>query len=317
MASGRLSGRHAHSVHGATNFASSFVGRKPAPLDVPTPTLSSGKKIFFVRHGEGEHNVASASGNQAAYLIADAQLSSKGVEQSMKLMQHPAFCSASGHMCVPELLVVSPLRRTMLTAILGFNSDTPIILRPDMQENGLTPADCAQPDLGIEMLRKQGRTSLCDMYESLPEDWHIKGSLWKRSVSQRFATILEWLETRPEQSIVVVGHHDFFRCTLNESFENAEVRQYTLDGGILRDMHGKDVMSKTRISLAGLLMSGIRSPTSSGSRSPMNSGSLSLSHSVERNLNNMSATGVRSSKSMVRVMTTPGRLDMLSKTSAP
>ena len=42
-------------------------------------------------------------------------------------------------------------------------------------------------------------------YEALPKDWHVKGTKWKATVLERFATLLKWLEIRPERRIAIVG----------------------------------------------------------------------------------------------------------------
>ena len=56
------------------------------------------------------------------------------------------------------------------------------MLRAELQETGLTPCDCAQPELGEALLVSHGWLSLLDEYRRLPEDWSIKGSQWRASV---------------------------------------------------------------------------------------------------------------------------------------
>ena len=79
--------------------------------------------IYFIRHGESLANAARDAGSTATYLMEDPQLSEKGVRDAARLswemsqLPHP-----------PELVVVSPLRRTMQTAALAFGSTAPFVL---------------------------------------------------------------------------------------------------------------------------------------------------------------------------------------------
>jgi hypothetical protein len=166
---------HSHSVHGASNFAEMFKGPTPAPLSAP---LKADKWIHFVRHCESEHIVARDAGSPTQYLIQDAVLSSAGERHAETLRRDKALCNEP-----PELVVASPLRRTMQTAMLAFGSaGTPCVLRAELQETGLTPCDSAQPELGEALLVSHGWLSLLDEYRRLPEDWSIKGSQWRASV---------------------------------------------------------------------------------------------------------------------------------------
>jgi len=169
---------HSHSVHGASNFAEMFKGPTPAPLSAP---LKADKWIHFVRHCESEHIVARDAGSPSHYLIQDALLSSAGERHAETLRRDKALCNEP-----PELVVASPLRRTMQTAMLAFGSaGTPCVLRAELMETGLTPCDCAQPELGEALLVSHGWLSLLDEYRRLPEDWSIKGSQWRASVGER------------------------------------------------------------------------------------------------------------------------------------
>ena len=215
---------HSHSVHGASNFAEMFKGPTPAPLSAP---LKSDKWIHFVRHCESEHIVARDAGSPTHYLIQDAVLSSAGERHAETLRRDKALCNEP-----PELVVASPLRRTMQTAMLAFGSaGTPCVLRAELQETGLTPCDSAQPELGEALLVSHGWLSLLDEYRHLPKDWSIKGSQWRASVGERFSTVLCWIEARPERTIAVVSHHDFLKSSLGLSMSPGEVCSCWLQEG--------------------------------------------------------------------------------------
>jgi len=153
----------------------------------------------------------------------------------------------------------------------------------------------------------------------LPEDWHIKGSQWRSSIAERFATLLNFLEGRPERTIAVVSHHDFLRATLGESFAPGEVRAYPLIGGTLLGLRDRSGGSSAQMKR---LLSGFsRSP---GSRSPRESGSVggnssssqrsspqstpkggSPSASVGGSSNNLASYFKGATSLMVRVGSTP------------
>ena len=136
----------------------------PAPMDL-TPTSpmdllnlcpkGSPKTIYFIRHGESEANAARLEGNGAAYLLEDALLTSKGERQARELMSNPAFRGAP-----PQLVLVSPMRRTMQTAMLGFGE---VILTQDSNARptraaalSLVSACCSQA-VALEVAQEEAR----------------------------------------------------------------------------------------------------------------------------------------------------------------
>lgn len=218
----------AHSVHRANNFAAEEFTTTGPP-----------RRIFFIRHSQGEHNAAKEAGSTSTYLLEDAKLSARGEQQATTLAHAPAFQDDDGRSTMPELVLCSPLRRTMQTAMLGFGSATPCVLRPDLQETNLAPCDSARPELGEALLQAEGWHALLDAYRALPQGWHVKGGkAWRASVKERFKLFVEWLGTRPERSIAVVTHHDFLKANLGVSFATGEVRAYCLFGGKLVDGAG-------------------------------------------------------------------------------
>ena len=197
-----------HTVHGASNFAALFGKEeesKPKTAPLQLPGLLGGRTLHFIRHCQGEHNATQAAGGTSQYLLDDAVLSSAGEAVARQLLSNPMFSTETGEQQLPELVVVSPLRRTIQTAVLGFGTDASFVLRPELQESSPMPCDCAKPELGVELLRRLGCDALRDEYEALPKDWHVKGAKWKATVLERFATLLKWLETRPERRIAIVG----------------------------------------------------------------------------------------------------------------
>ena len=111
----------------------------------------------------------------------------------------------------------------MQTAVLGFGESLPHLLCPEIQETGRTPADLGRPKLGAAMLQECGWSSYAQSYSELPIGWHEKAPDWKASAVTRFEGLLGLVARRPERSIAVVAHHDFFRASLTISFAFCEV----------------------------------------------------------------------------------------------
>lgn len=261
-------------IHGATNFAELFASAPSAAGPRLGREHSSGdgvvRTLYFIRHCEGEHNACRDSGGSSSYLIADAMLSPKGEEQAATLASDSAFHDAeTGKTTLPELVVASPLRRTMQTALLGFGSaDVAWALRPELQETSMMPCDCAQPELGAELLASMaGGAALAGEYAGLRQDFHVKGSGWRSTVLDRFKAVLLWLSTRPELTVAIVTHHDFLKSNLARSFAPGEVSAYRLEGTRLTalDSLGGEASPNSNFKLrTGLKLSGFyRSPRNS------------------------------------------------------
>jgi hypothetical protein len=97
--------------------------------------LKHTKVLHFIRHGEGFHNVAGHANPEEylSYEHADAHLTERGWQQAALLQQH---IQGLGSAWRPQLIVVSPLTRTLETAAGVFcrrgwqNSDTePCLMR--------------------------------------------------------------------------------------------------------------------------------------------------------------------------------------------
>jgi hypothetical protein len=141
------------------------------------------------------------------------------------------------------LLVVSPLRRTMATAWLGFGSKLPYALHSDIQETNPSPCDTGDPSLGMQWLQDtmaeatsrrhlhqldagagaqaaaddetlrglddelQSIQSLIDAYLGLPEGWHRKTPDFgeRAQVIARFGRFLKWCALRPHVHETIVA----------------------------------------------------------------------------------------------------------------
>eukprot|EP01044_Picomonas_judraskeda_P027740 COSAG03_NODE_8938_length_758_cov_1.274659_2_plen_120_part_01 len=95
------------------------------------------KTVWFVRHGEAEHNRLLATGKQQeARALRDPRLTPRGCAQAKKLRSNPLLSDALSSQpgSAAELLVLSPMRRTIETGAMAFGAtQLPVALNPDIQ----------------------------------------------------------------------------------------------------------------------------------------------------------------------------------------
>ncbi|OLL24810.1 putative phosphatase [Neolecta irregularis DAH-3] len=168
--------------------------------------------IYIIRHGQAEHNLGER------YYIPDPPLTPLGESQARAL--HEMF----DHIPI-ELIVSSPLLRTMQTVILGLNYDqSPVIVHPKCQESNSFPCDCGQPTRTLRKLYEAYSFKLDLCVPPYP----AKIDIYDPSMlDERTKQVRQWLRERKENVIVVVGHADFMRSILqlpNEPILNCESR---------------------------------------------------------------------------------------------
>jgi len=208
------------------------------------------KKIHFIRHAEGHHNVATKASGTNDVLLAgdappqqhylwDARLTDVGIEQAHKLRAHLARRPSGGRSFTAfDLVVVSPLTRTCETARhifgRGRRPGQPSFLDPGTAPEG--SAEHAQemhvpaPRILVrEECRERWGNFVCDgrrpmaqiMAEFPDFDFseveHNEDVFYTESresdehCCERGVAFLEWLNKRPEKCIAVVTHSSFLR----------------------------------------------------------------------------------------------------------
>ncbi|KAL9250970.1 Phosphoglycerate mutase-like protein [Drosera capensis] len=180
--------------------------------------LHRSKTIHLVRHAQGFHNVAGEKDHDAylSYDYLDATLTPLGWEQVDNLRK---YVRETGLFKKIELVITSPLRRTMQTAAGAFGGgeyvngiDVPPLMVENAGNSGrpaISSLNCP-PFLANELCREQ-------MIET-DED-----TLWREDVREttedvaaRGLKFMTWLLTRKEKEIVVVSHSSFLFNTLNQ-----------------------------------------------------------------------------------------------------
>ncbi|CAG8020826.1 unnamed protein product [Penicillium olsonii] len=126
-------------------------------------------KIHFVRHVQGVHNL----GHEFWY-VTDPQITDKGKAQCAQLREDfPRHSSI-------EMVVASPLRRAIHTALEGFSPvfercpDLKLVLNPDLQETSDFPCDIGSD---VAALRKEFEENSVSLDLDLMNDsWNQKAS---------------------------------------------------------------------------------------------------------------------------------------------
>lgn len=155
--------------------------------------------LHCVRHAQGFHNL-----NNTNHSIRDPLLTPFGEGQCSALATNfPSHDKI-------ELVIASPMKRTLYTALLGFGQDIerigkPIIAIPELQETSDLPCDTGSSpeDIAREFAGKPVDLGL------VKPGWNSKQLLFaptQEAIELRAKQARLWLMSRPEKEIVVVTH---------------------------------------------------------------------------------------------------------------
>jgi len=133
-----------------------------------------------------------------------------------------------------ELIVVSPMRRTLQTAQQGLgwlmDRGVPVILRPEWQENSDKPCDTGT---AIPLMEKEWPQFDWDSVDPL---YPAKTGLYeytRQGLLERGLMAKQWLKDRPEKVIAVVSHSGFLRVGISQKrYENADFRIFDFAEGL-------------------------------------------------------------------------------------
>lgn len=131
-----------------------------------------------------------------------------------------------------DLIVCSPLRRTIYTALHGFRPaierGIKVIALPEIQETADVPCDTGSD---VAKLRKEMEQQPVDL-GLVHEGWNSKKDRWAplaSAVEQRAREARQWLKARPEQYIVVVTHGGFLHYFTEDWQGYVELRGQSLE----------------------------------------------------------------------------------------
>ncbi|KAF3898386.1 Phosphoglycerate mutase [Trichophyton interdigitale] len=175
--------------------------------------------LHCVRHAQGFHNLSVEN-----HVLQDPLLTPFGEEQCRALRANFPY-----HADV-ELIVASPLRRTIYTALHSFaniiqEKGLTVIALPEIQETSDVPCDTGSDlaDLKKEVEEKGLPVDL----SLVPEDWNDKRwSANAKSVTVRARAARQWLKARPEKHIAVVSHGGVLHY-ISEDWQDSTLYQVT------------------------------------------------------------------------------------------
>ncbi|WFD06010.1 hypothetical protein MVES1_001348 [Malassezia vespertilionis] len=174
-------------------------------------------RVFLTRHAQAEHNVA------GDYTILDAPLTPLGKKQAAAL--GPVIASLQQE---ADVLISSPLRRTLQTTMLGYKDAVErlggpkhVVVLPQMQGSDRAVLE-SDPEFSVFEL------------SALTPEWNSKAGFYapdSASLDARAQWLRQYLRARPEQNIVAVAHGDILRHMIQEEhpWTNAEVRLFQFD----------------------------------------------------------------------------------------
>lgn len=155
------------------------------------------------------------------------------------LSKNPALVSDIGSSCQPKLVLVSPLRRAMQTALLALPSlrDAGIafVAIADLQVVDDTLSDTGRPVVELYDLSPPGervedlQRHTIDL-SGLSERWYEKAgdnASTDEALDARIARINAWLGACEMDHLVIVGHSGVFKRLTGVSFGTCEARCFT------------------------------------------------------------------------------------------
>lgn len=208
------------------------------------------KKIHFIRHAEGFHNVETKKTGTNDCLVRgdtpaqkhplwDARLTPVGIEQAKNLRNHLATRPSGGRSFTAfDLVVVSPLTRTLETAHhifgTGRQPGMPAFLGASVTPEGSSESTRGEHVPAPRVLVREecrerwgqyvcdGRRPISEIISEFPtfdfsELSYDKDTFYTderepdEHCCERGIQFLEWLNKRPEKCIAVVTHSSFLR----------------------------------------------------------------------------------------------------------
>ncbi|KAL8810105.1 MAG: hypothetical protein Q9223_007823 [Gallowayella weberi] len=185
--------------------------------------------VHLVRHAQAVHNLTTAN-----HSMHDPSLTSHGENQCRGLRSDFPYHDSI------DLLVCSPLRRTIQTTLLSFEPEIsrglPVIALPELQETSDLPCDTGS---NLTALKEEFKDKPVQL-SSVPEDWDSKKGKWapqQEAIEARCREARQWLKARDEKDIVVVTHGGLLHYLTEDwtgsvkfegtGWENTEFRSYT------------------------------------------------------------------------------------------
>eukprot|EP00419_Tripos_fusus_P057744 CAMPEP_0172913184 /NCGR_PEP_ID=MMETSP1075-20121228/189890_1 /TAXON_ID=2916 /ORGANISM="Ceratium fusus, Strain PA161109" /LENGTH=191 /DNA_ID=CAMNT_0013771839 /DNA_START=210 /DNA_END=785 /DNA_ORIENTATION=+ len=144
--------------------------------------------------------------------MQDPDLAPRGEEQALTLRSHPALQCTDRR---PEVLLVSPLRRSLRTAAVAFldpQPNLPCLVDPDLFSSSGDACDKTVLKLGLALLGDDlGRPHLAGQLEALDVDALTRRGAYApgtRLLHARLRRLSDQLRDRPERCFLMVADAD-------------------------------------------------------------------------------------------------------------
>lgn len=162
--------------------------------------------VHLVRHAQGFHNLSVKN-----HAMHDPLLTPAGIEQCRILAKDFPFKNDV------ELVVASPLKRTIYTALYSFpepieKRHLKVIAMPELQETSDLPCDTGSSPAEVAKEFQSKPIDLSAIETPEGQHWNSKTGKWAPNadaIIARAAAARKWLLSRPEKDIVVVTHGGF------------------------------------------------------------------------------------------------------------
>ncbi|KAF2178619.1 phosphoglycerate mutase-like protein [Zopfia rhizophila CBS 207.26] len=189
--------------------------------------------LILVRHAQALHNVASD------FSLHDPPLSDLGKQQCVELHQSLKNSRLANEV---NLIVVSAMRRTLQTAMLGLGwliEEKKVKVLPDAgwQENSDKPCDTGSPiSVMASEFPRFDFSEVDPLYPDKTTSIHTNPyAFTRKAILARGQTCLKALYFRPERVIAVVSHSGFLRTAVcNRRFFNADYRIFDFDENAMK-----------------------------------------------------------------------------------
>ncbi|KAK3682798.1 histidine phosphatase superfamily [Podospora appendiculata] len=183
--------------------------------------------LILVRHAQALHNV------NYNYTLMDPVLSDLGVSQCDDLSK--SLLSKIPHELDVGLIVVSPMRRTIQTALLAFapliEKGVPVVADARWQENSAARCDTGSPL--ATLMAEFPQVDFSQVDPVWPDKTTAAGAAYaynRNAILTRGQSALRDLAARPEKAIIVVSHSSFLRQGLTGRwFMNADYRIFDFE----------------------------------------------------------------------------------------
>lgn len=190
-------------------------------------------QIHLIRHAQGYHNLCVAN-----HSMPDPTLTPLGEQQCRDLSQSfPALSSIN-------LIVASPIKRTLYTALLTFrplleqHKDLKIIALPWLQEISDLPCDTGSP---LAELQREFSDQPVDLNLVAP-GWHEKTGIYAptaENIMARARAARRFLLAREERNIAVVTHGGLLHYLTKDWSDHAKFSgKYRTEWGVPLEGNG-------------------------------------------------------------------------------